>query len=92
MGYDVEALSSRILGVAGEVHNALGPGFVETIYQGAMEAALEHRGILYHRQKEVHVYFEAVDLGVQRLDLVVEEQVIVELNAVKAFEDIHFAQ
>jgi GxxExxY protein len=57
-----------------------------------MEVALQHRGIAFQRQKEVHVYFEGVDLGVQRLDLIVEEQVILELKAVKAFEDIHFAQ
>jgi GxxExxY protein len=57
-----------------------------------MEVALEHREIRFQRQKDVHVYFEGVDLGVQRLDLIVEEQVILELKAVKALEDIHFAQ
>jgi GxxExxY protein len=75
-----------------EVHKALGPGFLESIYQRAMEVALEHWGISFQRQKEVHVHFEGEDLGVQRLDLVVEEQVILELKAVKALEEIHFAQ
>jgi GxxExxY protein len=92
MGHQFEELSSRILGAAVEVHKALGPGFLESIYQRAMEVALEHRGIAFQRQKEVHVYFEGVDLGVQRLDLVVGEQAILELKAVKAFEEIHFAQ
>jgi GxxExxY protein len=92
MGHEFEELSGRILGAAVEVHKVLGPGFLESIYQRAMEVALEHRGIAFQRQKEVHVYFEGVDLGVQRLDLVVAEQVIVELKAVKALEDIHFAQ
>jgi GxxExxY protein len=92
MGHPFEELSSRILGAAVEVHKALGPGFLESIYQRAMEVALEHRGIRFQRQKEVHVYFEGEDLGVQRLDLVVEEQVILELKAVKALEEIHFAQ
>jgi GxxExxY protein len=92
MGHQFEELSGRILGAAVDVHKALGPGFVEPIYQRAMEVALEHREIRFQRQKEVHVYFEGVDLGVQRLDLVVEEQGIVELKAVKALEDIHFAQ
>ena len=71
---------------------AIGPGFLEPIYRRAMEVALEHRGIAFRRQMDVHVYFEGVDLGVHRLDLVVEEQVILELKAVKGFEDIHFAQ
>ena len=75
-----------------EVHKALGPGFLESVYQRAMEVDLEHRGINFQRQQEVHVYFEGVDLGVQRLDLVVEERVILELKAVKALEDIHYAQ
>jgi GxxExxY protein len=57
-----------------------------------MEVALEHRGIAFRRQLEVHVYFEGVGLGLQRLDLVVDEQIILELKAVKALEDIHFAQ
>jgi GxxExxY protein len=92
VGHEFEALSGQILGVAVEVHKALGPGFLESIYQRAMEVAFEHRGIAFVRQKEVHVYFEGEDLGVQRLDLVVGEQVILELKAVKALEDIHFAQ
>jgi GxxExxY protein len=92
MGHEFEELSGRILGAAVEVHKALGPGFLESIYQRAMEVALDHRGIAFERQKEVHVYFEGEDLGVQRLDLVVEAQVILELKAVKALEDIHFAQ
>jgi GxxExxY protein len=92
MGHQFEELSGRILGAAVEVHKALGPGFLESIYQKAMEVALDHRGIAFQRQKEVHVFFEEVDVGVQRLDLVVEEHVILELKAVKALEDIPYAQ
>jgi GxxExxY protein len=57
-----------------------------------MEVALQHRQITFQRQKEVHVYFEQVDVGVQRLDLVVEDKIILELKAVKALEEVHFAQ
>jgi GxxExxY protein len=57
-----------------------------------MEVALEHREIRFQRHEEVHVYFEGVDLGVQRIDLVVEEKAIVEPKAVKALDDIHFAE
>ena len=82
----------RILAAAVDVHKALGPGFLESIYQKAMEVALEHRGIPFQRQKEVQVVFEDVPVGLQRLDLVADEQIILELKAVKAFEDLHFAQ
>jgi GxxExxY protein len=92
VGHEFDELSGRILGAAVDVHKALGPGFLESIYQKAMEVACEHRGIAYERQKDIHVFFEGVDVGLHRLDLIAADRVIVELKAVKAFEDIHFAQ
>ena len=92
MGHQFEELSGRILEAAVDVHKNLGPGFVEPIYQKAMEVSLQHRGIPYERQKEIHVCYEGVDVGTQRLDLVVDSQIIVELKAVKGLEDIFFAQ
>jgi len=52
MGHHFEELSSRILGAGVEVHKALGPGFLESIYQRAMEVALDHRGIRFQRQRK----------------------------------------
>ncbi len=92
MAHQFAELSSRILAAAVDVHKALGPGFLESIYQKAMEVALEHRGIPFSRQSEVIVVFENEPVGLHRLDLVVDAQIIVELKAVKAFEDIHSAQ
>ena len=92
MSHEFEELSSRILAAAVDVHKALGPGFLESIYQKAMEVALEHRGNSFQRQYEVMVYFEQVPVGLQRLDLVVDSQIVAELKAIKTFEDIHFAQ
>jgi GxxExxY protein len=92
MTHSFEELSGRIIAAAIDVHKELGPGFLESVYQRAMEVALEHRGIPFERQKEITVCFESVDVGVHRLDLVVEEEIIVELKAVKALEDTHFAQ
>jgi GxxExxY protein len=96
MAIEFEELSSLVLGVAVEVHKTLGPGFLETIYQRAMEVALTHRGIPFERQKEVHISFEGVEVGYHKLDLIVGDEemgfIIIELKAVKTFEDIHFAQ
>jgi GxxExxY protein len=92
MRHEFEELSSRVLAAAIEVHKALGPGFVEPIYQKTMEVALQHRAIPFERQKEIHVFFEGVDVGLQRLDLVAEGQIILELKAVTALAAIHFAQ
>ena len=92
MGHEFEALSGKILEGAVAVHKALGPGFLETVYQKAMEVALRHRGIAYDQQKEIHIFFEEEEVGLHRLDLVVEGQITLELKAVKALEDIHYAQ
>ena len=92
MGYEFEALSGRILEAAVAVHTSLGPGFLESIYQTAMEVALQHRDIPFEDQKEIHIFFEDHPVGLHRLDLVVGGEIIVELKAVKAFEDVHYAQ
>ena len=92
MGHEFEGLSSKVLEAAIAVHKALGPGFIESIYHQAMEVALTHRGIPFEKEKRVHVFFESVDLGVQKLDLVASNEIILELKAIKAFEDVHFAQ
>jgi GxxExxY protein len=92
MGHEFEALSSKVIEAAISVHRELGPGFLESIYESAMKAALRHRGIIYDPQREVTIMFEGEEVGVHRLDLIVEGQIVVELKAIKALEDIHFAQ
>ncbi|MBN2216475.1 MAG: GxxExxY protein [Pirellulales bacterium] len=92
MSHDFEPLSGQILEAAVDVHKELGPGFLESIYENAMKTALHHRGIAHEAQKEVTVVFEGESVGIHRLDLLVANQIIVELKAVKALEDVHFAQ
>jgi GxxExxY protein len=92
MGHEFEALSGRILEAAVEVHRALGPGFLESVYENALVVAFSHRGIRFDKQHEVRVSFEGQEVGLHRLDLLVEGQIVVEIKAVKALEDIHFAQ
>ena len=87
-----EQLSSRVIEAAIAVHRELGPDFLESIYESAMKTALRHRGMVYESQKEVTVVFEGEEAGVHRLDLLVENEIVVELKAVKALEDLHFAQ
>jgi GxxExxY protein len=92
VGYDFEPLSGQIIEAAISVHKQLGPGFLESIYESAMKVALRHRGIAYECQKEITVFFEQEEVGTHRLDLMVQGEVIVELKAAKALEDIHYAQ
>jgi GxxExxY protein len=88
MSHEFEATSGLVLEAAVAVHKTLGPGFLESIYQKAMEVALTHRMVPFERQKEI----ENELVGLHMLDLIVSNEIIVELKAVKAFEDIHFAQ
>ena len=66
MGHQFEELSSKILEAAVAVHTGLGPGFVEPVYQKAMEVALRHRAIPFQRQKEVELFFEGPFAGERR--------------------------
>jgi GxxExxY protein len=75
-------ISERIIGAAIEVHRFFGPGLVEQIYEEALCHEFSLRGIRFERQKQAPIYYKGVKLGVPlRLDLIVEEKVIVDLKA-----------
>jgi GxxExxY protein len=85
------ALTERIIGAAIEVHRKLGPGFVESIYENALALELCNRGLGVSRQVEAPVYYDGQEVGKHRLDLLVEDTIVVELKATKDLEDVHFA-
>jgi GxxExxY protein len=92
MGHEFEAISGQVIEAAIAVHKELGPGFLESIYQNAMVVALRNRGIPYEDQREIEIVFEGVVVGKHRLDLVVPEQIVIELKAVRELDEVHFAQ
>ena len=92
MGMELEALTRQSIGCAIEVHRELGPGFLESIYEASMAVALRDAGIVFEFQKLVPISFRNTPVGEHRLDLLIERQLIVELKAVRALEDVHFAQ
>jgi GxxExxY protein len=85
-----EGLTSEVIGAAIEVHRDLGPGFLESVYENALCIELQRRGVPYERQIEVPVLYRGEEVGLHRLDLLVSERIVVELKAVKRFDDIHF--
>ena len=87
-----EELSRKIIGAAIDVHRALGPGFLENIYEEALKVHFTGHDLNFKSQKEVKIKYLGVVVGTHRLDLVVENQIILELKAVKELADIHFAQ
>jgi GxxExxY protein len=76
-----DQLTERIIGAAIEVHRILGPGLLESIYEQALSHEMELRGIAHERQKQVDVFYKGVAIQGQRLDLVVEDSVVVELKS-----------
>ncbi|HEV2972394.1 MAG TPA: GxxExxY protein, partial [Pirellulales bacterium] len=87
MALELEALTEQIIGAAIEVHRRLGPGFIESIYEAAMMIELRKRGLQARQQVEVPIYYDDLEIGLHKLDLVVEETIIVELKVVKDFDD-----
>jgi GxxExxY protein len=87
-----EDLIYRVIGVAIEVHRQLGPGFVENIYKFAMCHELRLQGISFECEKEIKIPYKDIKIGGQRLDLLVEGQLILELKAVEKLTGIHEAQ
>jgi GxxExxY protein len=74
------------------VHQELGPGFLESIYDAAMRVSLAHRCIPFKSQYPVDVCFEGEVVGRARIDLVVADRVVLELKAVESLRDVHYVQ
>jgi GxxExxY protein len=89
---EFEASSGRVIGAAIAVHRELGPGFLESIYHKALCIALLNRQIAFETQRPVAVIFEGNEAGVHKLDLVVENELVVELKAVKTLGEVHEKQ
>lgn len=87
-----DALSSKVIAAAIEVHKHLGPGFLEGVYEQALRLELSDQDIAFESQKEISIFYGDRLVGKHVLDLLVEGRLVVELKAVKSLEDVHFAQ
>ena len=85
-------LSYLIMQAAFEVYNELGPGFLESIYEEAMNRELTRRGIVLERQKEIKVYFKGEPIGEFKLDNIANGRIILEYKAVSEIARIHKQQ
>jgi len=85
-------LTYEIIGAAIEVHNALGPGFTEKVYERGLIIELRERKLSIESQKAIMLNYKRYDIGEHILDLIVEDKVIIELKAVSEFLPIHEAQ
>jgi GxxExxY protein len=84
-------LTASIISAAINVHKALGPGFLESIYEEALCIELTIRSLPFERQKSIRLTYQGKPIGEHRLDLLIAHRVVVELKAIKDLEPVHFS-
>ena len=89
----INQISGEVVDAAIEVHRELGPGLLEAIYEAALIIELESRGLRVAKQVPLAVFYKGRDLGIGcRLDLVVENRVVIELKSVEKLEPVFHKQ
>ena len=91
-GRKYSELTGKIIGCAIEVHKILGNGFQEVIYQRALEIEMGSQLIDFKREYEMPVFYKKEQIGLRRVDFLVEEKVSVEIKAIIELQDVHLAQ
>jgi GxxExxY protein len=90
--YKFSAITEKIIGCAMKVHNALGNGFQEVIYQRALAIEMGKAGMEFAREVEMPIHYDGQEIGTRRADFLVEGKILVELKALTTLEDVHIAQ
>ena len=85
-------LTQEIIKAVIKVHQTLGPGFLEKVYQTALIVELARQGMVVEPEKAISIYYDGELVGTHRLDLLIEGKIIVELKAVEELAGIHYAQ
>lgn len=89
---DKNQITEKIIGCAIEVHKNLGPWLLENIYENALCLEMNNNGIRYEKQKEIIVKYKDCEIGIFRIDLLVEDCIVVELKSVERHDPIFDAQ
>lgn len=90
---DINLLTEQILKYAFKVHSALGPGLLESSYKECLFYDLNKNGIYTEKEKPMPLFYEEIKMDIgYRLDLLVENKVVVEIKCVECFTDVHIAQ
>ena len=87
-----DILTQKVIGAAIEVHRTLGPGLLESIYEEALCYEFELRGMRFRRQVEIDVIYKGKVIKGQRIDILVEEEVIVEIKSLSKLPEVSTAQ
>ena len=87
-----DKITHSIIGCAMEVHNILGNGFQEVVYQRALSIEMNLRNIEHQREFEMPLSYKGFDIGSRRVDFLVMEEISIEIKAIINLEDVHLAQ
>ena len=90
--YKHSDVTGKIIGCAMKVHSTLGNGFQEVIYQRCLAIEMEKQGLGFARELEMTIHYEGIEVGMRRVDFLVEDKIMVELKALSKLEDVHLAQ
>jgi GxxExxY protein len=90
--YKYSELTGKIIGCAMEVHNELGNGFQEVIYQRALDHEMNLQNISFEQEFEMPIFYKEKNIGSRRVDFLVETKISVELKALTKIEAVHLAQ
>ena len=88
----LNAISKKIIGLAFKVHNKLGPGFIERIYSEALALEFKNKEILFEQEKIIKVNYNGKEIGAQRIDFLIEKEIILEIKATESIGGIYMAQ
>src|SRR3972149_5620822 len=90
---EINQITEKIIGCAIEVHRNLGPGLLESAYEECLAFELNNAGLIFERQRPVPVIYKNIKLECgYRIDILVENKVVIELKTVDAFNPVHEAQ
>jgi GxxExxY protein len=89
---EINKLTHKIIGCAMEVHNQLGNGFQEVIYQRSLAIEFGLQGLSFQRELEMELFYKGEQVGTRRVDFFVESKVMVEIKAIEKLEGVHKAQ
>ncbi len=87
-----DPLTFKSIGCAMKVHNTLGNGFQEVIYQRCLAIEFEKQPVAFQRELEMPIDYEGIEVGRRRVDFLVEEKLMIELKAVVTLVEVHLAQ
>jgi GxxExxY protein len=89
---EIDEITRKIIGCAMHVHNSLGNGFQEVIYQRALEIEMKFANLSFRREMEMPIFYREIQIGTRRVDFFVEDCVMVELKAIEKIIEVNKTQ